>query len=104
MENIKIVKDKNAPIAIFDSGLGGVSVLREMVKLMPTEDMYYFGDSANAPYGTKSIDEVRKMTISHVEDFMSMGCKGVVIACNTATSAAVRRLREMYPELPIVGD
>ncbi|MCR5144999.1 MAG: glutamate racemase [Lachnospiraceae bacterium] len=103
MKNIKVVNDKDAPIAIFDSGLGGVSVLREMVKLMPAEDMYYFGDSANAPYGTKSIDEVRRMTISHVEEFMAKGCKGVVIACNTATSAAVRRLREMYPELPIVG-
>ena len=93
----------DAPIAVFDSGLGGVSVLREMIKEMPYEDMYYFGDSINAPYGTKSTEQVRSLTISHVENFMEMGAKGVVVACNTATSAAVRRLREMYPTLPLVG-
>ena len=103
MEDIELIREKNSPIAVFDSGLGGVSVLKEMIKIMPEEDMYYFGDSANAPYGTKSLEEVRSMTIKHVHDFIEMGCKGVVIACNTATSAAVRTLREMYPDLPIVG-
>ena len=93
----------DAPIAVFDSGLGGVSVLREMIKVMPHEDMYYFGDSINAPYGTKSLEQVRNLTISHVERFMDLGAKGVVVACNTATSAAVRKLREMYPTLPLVG-
>ena len=93
----------DAPIAVFDSGLGGVSVLREMIKVMPYEDMYYFGDSINAPYGTKSLEQVRELTISHVERFMEMGAKGVVVACNTATSAAVRKLRQMYPTLPLVG-
>lgn len=97
------MEKRNAPIAVFDSGLGGVSVLRELIRVMPQEDFYYFGDSKNAPYGTKSLEEVRRLTISHTESFVEMGAKGVVIACNTATSAAVRKLREMYPELPLVG-
>ncbi|MCR4610751.1 MAG: glutamate racemase [Lachnospiraceae bacterium] len=93
----------HSPIAVFDSGVGGISVLRELVKIMPNENFLYFGDSANAPYGTKSTEEVRELTISKVEDFMSVPVKGCVIACNSATSAAVRKLREMYPHLPLVG-
>ncbi len=96
-------KQKNMPIAVFDSGLGGVSVLRELIKVMPEEDFCYFGDSANAPYGVRPTEEVCRMTTSHVEDFLQMGVKGVAIACNTATSAAVRVLRQMYPDLPLVG-
>ena len=91
------------PIAVFDSGVGGVSVLRELVRIMPNEHFLYFGDSANAPYGTKSTEEVRLLTISKVEEFMEVPVKGCVIACNSATSAAVRRLREMCPSLPLVG-
>ncbi len=91
------------PIAFLDSGVGGISVLREAVHLMPEEDFYYYGDSANAPYGTKSTEEVRSLTLGHVERFLDMGAKAVAVACNTATSAAVRRLREIYPDLPIVG-
>lgn len=105
MANI-ISQDNNdglCPVAVFDSGVGGISVLREMVRLMPEEDFLYFGDSANAPYGTKSTEEVRALTIKHVESFLSMNAKAVAIACNTATSAAVRVLRGMYPDLPLVG-
>ncbi len=91
------------PIAVFDSGVGGISVLREMVKLMPNENFLYYGDSANAPYGTKEMEVVRNLTISHVEDFMMRPVKACAIACNSATSAAVRKLREMYPMLPLVG-
>lgn len=94
---------KDLPIAVFDSGVGGISVLKEAVKIMPNEDFYFFGDSKNAPYGTKTTDEVRKLTLGHVNDFLNMGIKGLCIACNTATSAAVRVLRGMYPDLPIVG-
>ena len=90
-------------IAVFDSGVGGISVLRELVALMPHEDFLFYGDSAHAPYGTKSTEEVRELTVSHVKDFLRRECKGVVIACNTATSAAVYTLRQMYPDLPIVG-
>ena len=76
-------------ICVFDSGVGGISVLKELVKIMPNEDFLFFGDSANAPYGTKSKEEVRKLTIDATRRFMAEGAKGVTIACNTATSAAV---------------
>ena len=85
---------KENPIAVFDSGLGGVSVLRELIKIMPNENYIYFGDSANAPYGIKTTDEVRKLTCQHAEWLFENGAKGLVVACNTATSAAVRILRE----------
>lgn len=91
------------PIGFMDSGLGGLSVLREAVKLMPEEDFIYYGDSANAPYGTKSRDEIRALTFHVVEYLLERGIKGLAVACNTATSAAVRDLRKMYPDLPIVG-
>jgi glutamate racemase len=91
------------PVAVFDSGLGGVSVLRELIKCMPSEDFYYYGDSLHAPYGTKSLSEVQRLTLAHTEDFLAMGIKGLVVACNTATSAAVALLREKYPQLPLVG-
>lgn len=94
---------KNAPIAVFDSGMGGISVLRELVKIMPNEDYIYLGDSANAPYGMKTKEEVRELTLGHAKNFFDEGVKGIVIACNTATSAAVRVMRQMYPEIPIVG-
>lgn len=91
------------PIAVFDSGVGGISVLKEMVHLMPNEDFIYYGDSAHAPYGTKPLEEVRALTVSHVENFLAEGDKAVAIACNTATSAALAYLREHFPELPLVG-
>lgn len=94
---------KENPIAVFDSGVGGISVLRELVKTMPNEDFIYFGDSENAPYGTKTLEQVRELTCLHAKELFDQGAKGLVVACNTATSAAVRRLREMYPEIPIVG-
>jgi glutamate racemase len=70
---------------------------------MPHEGFIYFGDSKNAPYGTKELMEVRKLTVEHAEELFDEGAKGLVIACNTATSAAVRVLREMHPDIPIVG-
>ena len=82
-------------IAVFDSGVGGISVLKSLVEVMPNEDFIYYGDSANAPYGTKTLEQVRALTCEHA--------KGLVVACNTATSAAVRILREQYPDVPIVG-
>lgn len=91
------------PVGVFDSGVGGISVLRELVRLMPQEDYLYFGDSEHAPYGTKTLEEVRKLTIHNVEFLMEQGAKSVVVACNTATSAAVALLRQKYPDLPLVG-
>lgn len=95
--------DKKSPIGVFDSGIGGVSVLRELVKIAPRENIIYYGDSKNAPYGDKDTDEVRALTFAATEKLLSLGIKALVVACNTATSAAVRRLRTMYPDLPIVG-
>ena len=94
---------KNGPIAVFDSGVGGISVLRALLCEMPNENYWYFGDSANAPYGTKYLEEVKKLTVSHVGRFLDEGAKAVVVACNTATSAAVRYLRQKYPNVPIIG-
>lgn len=94
---------KNAPIAVFDSGLGGLSVLRELVRLMPNEDFLYLGDSANAPYGPRSAEEVQHLTCANAEHLFRQGCKALVVACNTATSVAIQLLRETYPETPIIG-
>ncbi len=93
----------DSPIAVFDSGLGGISVLRELYKIMPNENYIYFGDSKNAPYGTKTLDEVRKLTFASVDFLKEKGAKAFVIACNTATSAAVALLRKQYPDIPFVG-
>ena len=91
-----------APIGVFDSGLGGISVVRQIVQDMPHERVLYFGDSANAPYGTKTPQEVRRLSFDIMERFMSQGVMAVVIACNTATSAAVNALRDHY-DIPIIG-
>lgn len=94
---------KSDPIAVIDSGMGGITVLRKLYKLMPNENFIYFGDSANAPYGIKTTDEIRQLTVDGVEMLMKMGAKAIVIACNTATSAAAAGLREKYPVFPIIG-
>ena len=94
---------KELPIAVIDSGVGGISVLRELCALMPNENFIYFGDSKNAPYGTKSREEVLAITKENLEWLECSGIKALVIACNTATSAAVRVLRGERPELVIVG-
>ena len=78
----------SAPIGVFDSGLGGISVARQIAKDMPAEHVLYFGDSANAPYGIKTPEQVRALSFDIVERFVRQGVKAVVIACNTATSAA----------------
>ena len=90
-------------IGVFDSGVGGISVLRELIKVMPNENYLYFGDSEHAPYGTKTLEEVRALTIENVQALLGKGAKSIVVACNTATSAAVAVLRKMYPDLPLVG-
>ena len=91
------------PIAVIDSGVGGISVLRELIKIMPNEKFLYLGDSKNAPYGTKSRAEVLEITRNNLEMLRARGIKALVIACNTATSAAVKILREENPDLIIVG-
>ena len=100
---MEIDKRKEQPIGVFDSGVGGISVLQELIKVMPNENYIYLGDSKHAPYGTKPLETVRKLTFDNVKKLLDEGAKGLVVACNTATSAAVRLMRGMYPQLPIVG-
>lgn len=95
--------DCRAPVAVFDSGLGGISVLRELVRTLPRENYLYFGDSLHAPYGTKTPQEVISLSLQAADRLLSQGAKALVVACNTATSAAIRTLRKTYPELAIVG-
>ncbi len=90
-------------IGVFDSGLGGISVLRHLRRVLPEEKFLYFGDSANAPYGTKTREEVRDLTFAAMEAMMERGLKAFVVACNTATSAAINELRLACPNMIIIG-
>ena len=94
---------ENDYIAVFDSGVGGISVLRELVKLMPEENYLYFGDSANAPYGKRTTDQVRQLTLDAAAMLRQRGIKAFVVACNTATAAAINDLRAAYPDDIIIG-
>ena len=91
------------PIAVFDSGLGGISVLRRLIQVLPEDNFLYFGDSANAPYGSRPTEEIRSLTLENAEQLFSRGAKALVVACNTATSAAIDTLRERYPNRIIIG-
>ena len=95
--------DRHSPIGFFDSGLGGISVLRETLRLLPREDYLYFGDSFHAPYGVKPLQEVQQLCDAAVEYLLAEGAKAIVIACNTATAASVASLRQRYPHVPIIG-
>lgn len=90
------------PVGFFDSGLGGLSVLAEAVRQLPRENFLYLGDSAHSPYGTKSDQEVRSLTLSAVDSLVSQGIKALVVACNTATGAAIEALRAKYA-FPVIG-
>lgn len=94
---------KEKPIGFFDSGVGGLSVLKEAIKLMPNENFIYFGDSKNAPYGVKSLDEVKSLSFKASEFLLEYNVKALVVACNTATSAAIEDLRNRYKNIPIIG-
>ena len=97
------MNERDKPIGFFDSGVGGISVLREAIKLLPKEDFIYLGDSKNAPYGTKKVDEVITLSFNAVDFLLKHEVKAVVVACNTATSAAIDALRQKYGSIPIIG-
>lgn len=98
------MNSKHDFIAVFDSGVGGISVLRHLLKQLPGERFVYFGDSANAPYGSRPTEEVRALTLAAVEKLLAeYPLKALVIACNTATAAAVKDVRAAHPELIVVG-
>ncbi|AOE87384.1 glutamate racemase [Pseudomonas sp. TCU-HL1] len=92
-----------APVGVFDSGVGGLSVLREIRALLPCESLLYVADSGHVPYGEKSAEFIRERSQHIAEFLLDQGAKALVLACNTATVAAVADLRERYPQLPIVG-
>ena len=92
-----------APIGIFDSGLGGISVWQALHDALPEESLIYLGDGARCPYGARTLEEVRDFTFEAVERLLAEGCKMIVLACNTATAVAIKELRECYPNVPFVG-
>ena len=94
--------DNAAPVGVFDSGIGGLSVLREIRRLLPHEHLIYVTDSAHVPYGDKSREFVEQRSIAVSEFLISQGAKAVVVACNTATSAAIATLRARF-KLPVIG-
>ena len=94
--------NSDCAIGVFDSGVGGVSVLRDMARLLPRERFVYFGDNLNAPYGTKREEEIRTLAMNVADVLLASDIKALVVACNTATSAAIVQLREKLT-IPVVG-
>ncbi|GAA3556523.1 glutamate racemase [Snuella lapsa] len=90
------------PIGIFDSGVGGTSIWQEIHKLLPNENTIYLADSANAPYGPKGKDAIIQLSIKNTELLLKNGCKLIVVACNTATTNAIKELRATY-KVPFIG-
>ncbi len=90
------------PIGIFDSGVGGTSIWKEINALLPFENTIYLADSANAPYGYKSVDEIISLSIKNTELLIQLGCKIIIVACNTATTNAIAVLRKKF-DIPIIG-
>ena len=93
----------NKKIGIFDSGIGGLSILKELLKILPNEDYIFYEDSINNPYGEKSEDELFKITSNIVDFLLNNDCKLIVIACNTATTSCMNKLRRKYPNVIFVG-
>jgi glutamate racemase len=93
---------KDNPIGIFDSGVGGTSIWKEIHHLLPLEHTIYLADSANAPYGEKASEEIVRLSVKNTEKLLEMGAKIIVVACNTATTNAIRHLRSTY-NVPFIG-
>jgi len=90
------------PIGFFDSGVGGTSIWKEVIQLLPHENSIYLADSKNAPYGEKSKEDIIKLSKKNTDKLLSMGCKIIVVACNTATTNAIKWLRSNY-NVPFIG-
>ncbi|MEY2644584.1 MAG: glutamate racemase [Cyanobacteriota bacterium] len=95
--------DPAAPVGIFDSGVGGLSVWRQLAHQLPAESLLYLADQAHVPYGDRSVSEIREFCLAVGEALVGQGCKAIVVACNTASAVALRPLRRRFPGLPILG-
>jgi glutamate racemase len=95
--------DRNGPIGVFDSGIGGLSVLRHIHAQLPHEHLLYFADSGFAPYGNKPEEIIVERSLKIADFLLGLGAKALVVACNTATAASIKAVRELYPNLPVVG-
>ncbi|MEZ0395904.1 MAG: glutamate racemase [Anaerolineales bacterium] len=93
----------NAPIGVFDSGVGGLSVLRALRARLPAEAVVYFADQGHVPYGPRPLEEVRRFSEAITRFLLSQGAKLIVVACNTASAAALHGLRQTFPDIPFVG-
>jgi len=91
------------PVALYDSGVGGLSVLRAARSALPHESLLYFGDQAKVPYGSRSLEELRAIAEASARFLLSQGAKLIVVACNTASAAALKHLRAVFPDVPFVG-
>lgn len=96
-------KETKGNIGIFDSGIGGVTVLREIINILPNENYIYYSDSINNPYGDKKQEEIIEICDKIVQNLLKKNCKAIVIACNTASAVAAKHLREKYKEIPIIA-
>ena len=92
----------NNPIGLFDSGIGGTSIWKEIQELLPNENTIYLADSKNAPYGQKTKDEIIALSIKNTELLLDLNCKIIVVACNTATTNAIKEIRAKYA-IPFIG-
>jgi glutamate racemase len=103
MNGARIETPRDRPLGVFDSGVGGLTVLRALVAALPGEDFLYLGDTARLPYGTKSSGTVARYSVRAAESLVERGIKALVVACNTASSTALPALRERFPHLPVIG-
>lgn len=92
----------NQPIGLFDSGIGGTSIWKEVIKLLPNENTIYLADSKNAPYGEKTAEDIIALSVKNTEYLIAKGCKIIIVACNTATTNAIDYLRSNY-NIPFIG-
>ncbi|GAB3183634.1 glutamate racemase [Hydrogenophaga aquatica] len=94
---------RTGPVGVFDSGVGGMSVLREIRRAMPGETLHYVADSGHAPYGEKSTEYIESRAVHIIEFLRTLEAKAIVVACNTVTGLVIQRLRERFPDLPTVA-
>ena len=103
MQASRAGRARAAPIGVFDSGVGGLTVLRALRESLPGEDFVYLGDTARLPYGTKSAETVARYSLQCAQALVTRGIRCLVVACNTASASALEALRARYPEMPVVG-